>query len=248
MIKKIVLSIALLSSIYTMHALVLESELLNFIDGTVVGWPSVHSLKTCLKKIRHFLKEERIIDGKSQKFLDLAVKEKQNTITDAERAGLTEFIADFVLFFGPFIVTLEPIKKNIAPLIEESCQRRNRSNSLLLAWTKIPDGTTEQLFHSHIKTYRALGELCMDLLNFMEDLLSSCPKAIKAYHDFIEHYLKVEPLVEALLKADHVVIYNHSELYYDLIKNIVEHYGHDEPVTAEKTTRLYNAYNIKKRL
>jgi hypothetical protein len=231
-----------------MHALKLESELLNFIDGTLVGWPSVHSIKICQKKIRHFLKEERIIDGISQKFLDLAVKEKQNSITLTEREGLAEFIADFVLFFEPFIITLEPIKKGITPLIEESCQRRNRTKSLLLAWTKAPDGTTQELFRTNMITYRALAELCMDLLNFMEDVLQSCPKAIKAYHDFIDHYLKVEPLVEALLKADQIVIHRHSELYYDLIKNIVEHYGHDEQITMEKTTKLYNAYNIKKRL
>jgi len=248
MIKKTFLSISMLASVSFVQALILESEILNYIDGTIVGWTSVNSIKICQKKIRHFLKEQRTVDGVSQKLFDLAIKEKKNTITPLEREGLVDFIADFVLFFEPFIITLEPIKQGITPLVVESCQRRNRANSLLAAWTKTPEGGTEELFRTNIKTYRALGELCMDLLNFTEDILSSCPKAINAYHDFIDHYRKVEPLVDALLTADKVIISHHGDLYYDLVKYIVEHFAHDEQVTVEKTNKLYTSYNIKKYL
>ena len=56
MFKQTLLSLSLLTSAPSIYALVLESELLNFVDGTLIVWPSVYSIKICQKNIRHFLK------------------------------------------------------------------------------------------------------------------------------------------------------------------------------------------------
>ncbi len=248
MIKKVVLSLALLVAPAYLHAITLKSEILPLVDGTIVGWDSVLTIKQYQKKIKHYLKEYRTVDGVELKLFDLAIKEKNGNITDAEKAVFEEFVQKFVEFSEPFIITLNPVKNTISSLIKESCQHRNREHSLLIVWTHSEDGTERAMFSHHIKTYRALAELCMDLLNFTEDLLSSCPKATKLYHDFFDRLSKIEPLVDALLVADQVTVSHHGVLYYDLVRYITEHYSHEEDVTAEKTTKLYNTYNIKKRL
>ncbi len=248
MIKKTLLCISLLTSTAYMRALVLESEILHFIDGTVVAYDSVATIKKYQKQVRHFLNEHHTINGLEQKVVDLALKEKNNTITESEKAAFAHFIADFVSFSEPFIVNLNPVKAGIAPLIEESCQKRNRLKSLLLIWIASTNGSEKEMFKNYIQTYMALGELCMDLLNFTEDLLSSCPKAMKSYNDFYDRFAKIEPLIDALLIADKVEISHHGVSYYDLVRYIADHYSNNEQVTTEKTAKLYSTYNIKSRL
>lgn len=248
MIKKTLFCASLLLSTAHIRSIVLESEILHFIDGTVVTLDSVRTIKQYQKQIKHFLNKHHTLNDLEQILFDLAVKEKNNTLTDSEKDALSIFISDFVSFSEPFIANLNPAKGGIAPLIEESCQKRNRSTSLLLIWIKTEDGTEKEMFKAHISTYKALGEFCMDLLNFTDDLLNSCPKAMKSYHDFSNLLSKIEPLVDALLILDKIEITYHDASYCDLIRYIANHCTTNEQVTTEKITKLYNTYNIKKNI
>ncbi len=248
MLKKSIFCIALLSSASLIQSIVLESELLHFIDGNILSWDSVRTIRQYQKRIRHFLNEQKDINGTPEKIFDLAVKEKNGTLSAIEKEAFSEFVLNFISFSESFIGTLNPVKAGIAPIIEESCQKRNRQESLLLPLTATQVGTEKELFKTHIQTYRALAELCMDLLNFTEDLLSSCPKALKSYNDFFDRLTKIEPLVDSFLVADKIEISHHSVAYQNLIRSITEQYSTNENVTAEKTAKLYHAYNIKKQL
>lgn len=247
MIKQTFLCISLLTATASLHAL-LESEILHYIDGTLVSWASVRSIKQYQKQIKHFLNEQYAIDGLEQKLFDLAVKEKNNTLSECEKEAFSTFVKKFIAFSEQFLVDLRPAKSGIKPLVEEFCHKRNRANSLLLRWAQSENQSEKELFTTHIKTYKALGELCMDLLNFTEELLSSCPKAMKAFNDLLDRFSKLEPLLDALLVADKVELSHHSIAYHELIRHVSEHYSNNEPVTAEKTAKLYHAYNIKSHL
>jgi hypothetical protein len=177
---------------------------------------------------------------------DLAIKEKNNTISMIEKSEFESLVIEFVEFSAPFLDTINPVKKAIAPLVEESCEKRNRTNSILNIWISSEDGQEEVLFRKYISTYRALGELCMDLLNFTEDLLSSCPHAIKSYNDFFDRVNILEPIINALLIAETIQIPLNSTLYRELIRYVAERYNEDETITMEKTTRLLHAFNNKK--
>jgi len=247
MIRMSICSIMLLCPIPCM-AVTLESDVLQFIDGTILTWDAVATTKKYQHRLRHFINTKRPVGTAELNIWDLGVMEKKGLLTDVERAVFEAIIQEFGTFSEPFLETLNPVKQGLAPVMQEFCIKRNRQQSLLLVWLDTVVGTEEAMFRIHIKTYRALAELCVDLLNFSEDLLSSCPKAIHAYHAFFDRVKKIEPFIDALLVADRIVISHSGVLYHELLKYVAEHYLVDETITAEKTAQLYHAYNIKKRL
>lgn len=242
------LCISLLTATGYLQSVLLESKVLQTIDGNILAWDSVGTLKKYQKQIKHFLNTKRTIENQSYNLFDLALKEKNNTLTEQEKITFESIVAEFVKFSEPFVETINPVKRAIAPLVEESCEKRNRTQSILRIWISSEDGQEKKLFQKHITTYRALGELCMDLLNFTEDLLSSCPNAMKSYNDFFERVNALEPVINALLVAEKVEISHSSVLYHELIRYIAERYSHGEHINTEKTTRLFHAFNIKKKL
>jgi hypothetical protein len=62
-------------------------------------------------------------------------------------------------------------------LIGESCEKHNRSNSLLLDWARIEGDDETESFNKQVTNFTIFHEFCTDLVNFLEDLIRSCPKA-----------------------------------------------------------------------
>lgn len=245
--KKTLFSLALLCSPAYLAAK-LESDVLHVVDGTIFSWDAVFTVKKYQHRIKHFLNQVRETEGKPCKLLDFALKEKHNTLTDADKSLFSSVIHEFIEFSEAFLATLNPVKQGLAPLIHEFCEKRGRKNSMLLTWCSTEVGKEAAVFHANIKTYRAICELCLDLLNFTDELLESCPNATQAYHDFSDRVTKLEPLIDALLVADRVTVSRSGVLYHELVRYVAEHYKTNEQVTAEKTAELYNKFNIKKRL
>ncbi|MBA2307107.1 hypothetical protein H0W26_03175 [Candidatus Dependentiae bacterium] len=69
-------------------------------------------------------------------------------------------------------------------LINEFCRKRNRPESFLLTWKK---GSSEnELYNNSMTSFRVLHIFSTDLMNFLADLVISCPKALKAFNDSIK--------------------------------------------------------------
>ncbi len=83
-------------------------------------------------------------------------------------------IADYLL---PFLRYIQPIKKQILPLMSESCEKRGRPESLLPICVGMPDETEATYFKQTITSYKQLGLFCIDLIHFLTDMIYSCPKA-----------------------------------------------------------------------
>lgn len=247
MTRNIILSVVLLCS-FPCYTIQLESEVLPIVDGTILTWDAVATIKKYQHGIRHFINERRLIGGASLNLLDLGLHEKKGLLTAVERVAFRGIVDEFVAFSESFLETLNPVKQGLAPVIVEFCTKRTRQASVLLQWLDTPNGAEEVMFRSVVTSYRILAELCVDLLNFTEDLLCSCPKAMHSYHAFFDRVKKIEPFVDALLIADHVTISHSGVLYHELIRYVAERYHEEELVTAEKTAQLYHAYNIKKRI
>ena len=250
MIKKTVVSLTPLTLLCSPAYLVakFESDSLKLVDGTIFSWDAVCTVKKYQHKIKHFLNELRAANNSTYKLLDLAVQEKNKLLTDAEKNLFAAIVEEFIEFSEAFLATLNPVKQGLAPLLKEFCEKRNRQNSMLLMWCTTEVGKERPVFHANIQTYRAICELCLDLLNFTDELLESCPKATQAYNNFIDRVTKLEPLIDALLVTDRITISRHGVLYHELVRYIAEHYGAGEQVTTEKTADLYHKYNVKKRL
>jgi hypothetical protein len=246
MIKKLTLCISLLMSAHYTHGIILESKVLQTIDGHILAWDSVGALKKYQQQIKHFLNKKHDIDTQSCNLFDLAIKEKNSTLTVTEKTEFEAIVAEFVQFSEPFIDTITPARRAIAPLVEESCEKRNRTTSILRIWIKADDGQEQVLFKKHVSTYRALAELCMDLLNFTEDLLSSCPHAMKSYNDFFDRINTLEPIIDALLVTEDIQISHNGALYHELVRYIAERFNENETINIEKTARLLHTFYSKK--
>ena len=86
----------------------------------------------------------------------------------------------------PFIQNANDIKEYMVTLIEESCRKRDRSDSLLLQWALQKKGSELEYFKNSLVSFATVDTFCSDLLNFLDDLVHSCPKARKEYKEFVE--------------------------------------------------------------
>lgn len=63
-------------------------------------------------------------------------------------------------------------------LTKEFCQKHDRPDSLLLTWNK---GDEVELFRRSCTSFKVFYVFSTDLMNFLADLILSCPKAYNAY-------------------------------------------------------------------
>ncbi len=84
---------------------------------------------------------------------------------------------EFIAINEPYLASAKGAKAIMEKLIEESCQLRNRGDSFLLDWARVPEGEEMKSFDRNTTTLRALDTACADLANFLTDVISSCPKA-----------------------------------------------------------------------
>ena len=66
-------------------------------------------------------------------------------------------------------------KSSLLVLINESCKQHNRSKSVLQNWGQVKDGTESEQLYRDLKNMQLCAEFCQDMINFLEDMMSSCP-------------------------------------------------------------------------
>lgn len=144
-----------------------------------------------LRGKKYTLKEMALIEIKEEKiFRDYSARkttfsalewqeiEKEHTTQLAAlHDGLiaaTTYVADYLL---PFLRDIQPMKKQLAPLVSMSCEKRGRTESLLPACISAADGKELIYFQSNMTSYKQLGLFCLDLVHVLTDIIYSCPKA-----------------------------------------------------------------------
>lgn len=96
------------------------------------------------------------------------------TLTDALKA----MKKDFQIFNEPLLQQAAQAKDTNIRLIKEWCDKSGRHDSLLLNWGKIDE--YELLAAATPLEFR---QFCVDLKNFLHDLMFSCPKARKLFKE-----------------------------------------------------------------
>ena len=72
-------------------------------------------------------------------------------------------------------------KGQMLMLIDESCKKRGRTDSLLVTWADTKEGAEMQFFNEQIISFKGLDQFCTDLTNFLGDLMRSCPRAMAQF-------------------------------------------------------------------
>jgi hypothetical protein len=93
---------------------------------------------------------------------------------------------DFEKKSSKFIEDATLFKKAMVELIQESCNKRGREDSLLLGWAKSEKGHEMEHFNDHVLNFKDFYVFSSDLIGFLSDLMHSCPKAMKQFKELMD--------------------------------------------------------------
>ena len=86
--------------------------------------------------------------------------------------------------------------------IKESCRIHNRPNSILLLWAQAPEGQEDDAIDRYVSNFYDMSKFVLDLMNFLDDMVSSCPKAKKQFLNKISDAQERKKLQQLL---DHIL-------------------------------------------
>ncbi len=175
---------------------ILSSHLLKAIDGKSFGIHSdmLHALLKIRTRILRMLHgvakgQEReglyTFEGHTYTVNDLCALELESTDKKKMQDWLATVKADFSAQIRPFIDLGRGFKPQMLMFIEESLKLHQRGNvhSVLLRWAETKDGEDMNAFKKYVASFDDLAQFLHDLLNFLDDLVSSCPKAKQQFLD-----------------------------------------------------------------
>ncbi len=103
--------------------------------------------------------------------------------TKLDASWIKKVKQEFTQQIKPFLDLGRGFKPQMLIFISESLRLHHRDlrNSVLLKWAETDDDM--QAFNVHVHTFHDLCEFLYELLNFLDDLISSCPKAKQLFLD-----------------------------------------------------------------
>jgi len=109
-----------------------------------------------------------------------AISPQINALKKDIKIALNYAQADFLEIVGKFVINLKNTRSLMIALVEESCALREKTNCYLLRWCQLKEHENEkEVFHRDIASLIELKNFCKDLVNFLEDFVHSCPKALE---------------------------------------------------------------------
>lgn len=178
---------------------ILKSPVISTFDGKEsfgLGGDKIHAQLIMRTQILHML-YGIAKDGRREGFYtfndNLYTVEQLHKLTfsnPTEEKTLLEHVkADFEKRVEPFIEMGRSFKPQMLLFIGESLRlhKRNHPSNILLRWAET-DGTNDmEAFHTYINSFKDLSEFLYDLLNFLDDMISSCPKARQQFIDNLKN-------------------------------------------------------------
>lgn len=105
------------------------------------------------------------------------------SLSAAKRALLEEIAI-------PLLDKLRRGKKHTVLLIQESCEKHNRTNSVLLEWAKTDEEHEIENFMNKLDSFKTLGLFCLDIIHLIGDIIHSCPIAYQQFEEMKQNYQK----------------------------------------------------------
>ncbi len=197
------------------NEIILESDVIKLVDGSFINADTIEFMRKFRRKILALLfgdpvsHNKRIgrytLHGKKCSVRDLARLE-QTVSSKKEKKLLKKLLAilmlakeDFIAISEEFLESSRGAKSILMVLIEEDCLKRGHPNSLLLEWAQTKEGQETIMFKKRITNFIRYYSLCSDLLNFLADLIHSCPKAEAQFEARVAKWKKVKTLLPQLI-------------------------------------------------
>lgn len=217
--------------------IVLDAKVLAIIDGNFLDGRKVQEMYYLRGKIYDFLFGAKNETGARVGFYffndkwcslnDLLIAEEELDANDphyealkhALHALLEQSKAEFLRISKKFSAESRSVKSVTTRLIEESCAKRNRGDSLLLKWADLTAANENEVFDNDILSFKDYTLFLTDLFNFLHDLSNSCPKAMKQFKERIEKCATIQQLTPAAMRKMNVTIDQKA-----FIKAVKSHY------------------------
>jgi len=222
-------------------SVVLESSVIKVADGTFINADKIEFIRKFRRKLLDFILGELLpnnqrkgrynLFGKFHSVESLArielevsnsLSKKDIETQAALRELLTHAKADFIVQSNEFIESGRGAKNIMIVLIQEDCHKRNRPDSLLLEWAKTKEGQESTMFERQIKSFSDYYHFLTDVVNFLLDLIHSCPRAEGQFKDRVAKWSAVKALLPTILKKAHVRGEHISEI--EFLKYLKERY------------------------
>ena len=227
----------IIGQIIPSNRITLESDIINIADGTFINADTIEFMRKFRRKVLCLLIGDPtpngrigryIFDKKRYNIQSLAhleqklSKENNSKKIKGLQAILIQAQNDFINASSEFMDHARGAKSILIVLIKEYCYKRQRPNSLLLEWAQTTEGQEAKMFKKQIINFRCYYSLCGDLLNFLADLVHSCPKAETAFAMRVAKWKKVKKILPKLIK--HTKITKHSFNETAFLKHLKEKY------------------------
>jgi len=208
-----------------MHAeeIILTSPVIVIADGSFINADKIEFIRKFRRKLLEFILGELLPNNQRKGKYNLFGKlhsieslariecEVNKGVTKKEletQSALTELLthakADFIVQSNEFIESGRGAKNIMIVLIQEYCQKRNRLDSLLLEWAKTKEGQESTMFERQVKSFNDYYHFLTDLVNFLLDLIHSCPKAEGQFKDRVAKWSAVKAILPLVFKKAHV--------------------------------------------
>ncbi len=133
--------------------------------------------------------KEVMFQGKKQDLKSLIDIEKHvDQLSAQDKAALNALFHELKDYFGMvndiMLADARGTFKFMVKLIKEFCYKRNRIDSLLMNWE---ENHETELYRKQVNSFRGLYSFTTDLMNFLADMIVSCPKAKAAYEATLKH-------------------------------------------------------------
>lgn len=167
---------------------ILVSKLLKLIDGKSFGidGKKIRAMLIIRTHVLHILYGtikngnrigSYIFNNTNYTVKQLYEAEKRGTIDKQTiQTWLKSVKQDFAIKIEPFLELGRGSKPEMLILIEESLRLHKRQNSLLHMWAQEPEGDDMIGFDREVQSFADHYIFLNDLLNFLDDLISSAPK------------------------------------------------------------------------
>jgi hypothetical protein len=221
--------------------IVLESAVIKIADGSLINADKIEFISKFRRTLLAFILGDQLPNGqrKGKYFFNGAFhsieslarieEELKGSTTPKDSAAqlalqelLTYAKADFIVKSSEFIESGRGSKNIMIVLIQEDCQKRNRLDSLLLEWAKTKEGQESTMFEHQINNFGDYYHFLADLVNFLLDLVHSCPKGHAQFKDRVTKWSAVKEILPTVLKKAHVKIEQINEI--EFLKYLKERY------------------------
>lgn len=181
--KNILIALLFLCCTETGKANVLTSSVISLVDGKKIGITG-HTMLIMMdirrKMITILSARVHFFENKMWTLTELAQfeqehKKNKRRIRKLHETCLEAIIQEISARSCSYAKLAHGAKSSLLVLINESCKQHNRSKSILQNWGQVKDGTESEQLYRDLKNMQLCAEFCQDMVNFLEDMMSSCP-------------------------------------------------------------------------